>query len=85
MQTKLHEAASLSSKASYAVRLLPTMLGMEGKRDYLVLFQNNAEIRATGGIPGAFATMSANHGTHLLGRAGKRVDHRSCSTGRCCR
>ena len=70
MQTKLHEAASLSSKASYAVRLLPTMLGADGKRDYLVLFQNNAEIRATGGIPGAFATMSADRGRISLGAQG---------------
>jgi hypothetical protein len=74
MQTKLAEAASLSSKASYAVRLLPTMLGADGKRTYLVLFQNNAEIRATGGIPGAFATMTANRGRISLGTQGSASD-----------
>jgi hypothetical protein len=70
MQDKLADAASLSSKASYAVRLLPTMLGADGPRDYLVLFQNNAEVRATGGIPGAWAIMSAENGRITLGEQG---------------
>jgi hypothetical protein len=74
MQSKLAEAASLSSKASYAVRLLPTMLGADGERTYLILFQNNAEIRATGGIPGAFATMTANRGRISLGTQGSSSD-----------
>lgn len=70
MQTKLAEAASLSSKASYAVRLLPSMLGAEGRRDYAVLFQNNAEVRATGGIPGSYALMSARKGRIDMGAQG---------------
>ena len=74
MQRKLKEAASLSSKASYAVRLLPDMLGQHGKRHYLVLFQNNAEVRATGGIPGAFAVMTADHGRIGLGAQGSATD-----------
>ena len=48
LETKLAEAAALTDKASRAVQLLPPMLGAEEKRTYLVLFQNNAEIRATG-------------------------------------
>ncbi|MGH3370707.1 MAG: DUF4012 domain-containing protein, partial [Nocardioidaceae bacterium] len=55
MQRNLARAATLSAKASYAVRLLPPMLGADEPRSYLLLFQNNAEVRATGGIPGAFA------------------------------
>ena len=74
MQDKLGEAASLSSKASYALRLLPTMLGAEGPRTYLVLFQNNAEVRATGGIPGAFATITADDGRIALGAQGSAAD-----------
>ena len=62
MQYKLGEAASLSDRASRAVQLLPSMLGAGGKRTYLLLFQNNAEVRATGGIPGSFATVVAEDG-----------------------
>lgn len=74
MQTKLAEAASLSSKASYALRLLPSMLGADEERTYLVLFQNNAEVRATGGIPGAWATMTARDGHITLGEQGSAGD-----------
>ncbi|QNN53946.1 DUF4012 domain-containing protein [Nocardioides mesophilus] len=70
LQDKLQEAASLSKRASLAVRLLPPMLGAEGRRDYLMLFQNNAEVRATGGIPGAFAVVTADHGRITLGKQG---------------
>ena len=58
----------LADRASRAVRLLPPMLGGDGRRTYLFLFQNNAEVRATGGIPGAFATMTADDGKLTLGR-----------------
>lgn len=74
LKQKLSDAATLSSRASYAVRLLPPMLGADGPRTYLVLFQNNAEIRATGGIPGALAVMRADHGRISLVRQGTASD-----------
>ena len=70
LQTKLAQATELSDRASRAVRLLPDMLGGHGKRTYLLMFQNNAEIRATGGIPGAFAEITADHGRIRLGAQG---------------
>jgi hypothetical protein len=39
------------------------MLGATGPRTYLALFQNPAEIRATGGMPGAYLVIAADHGT----------------------
>lgn len=45
-----------------AVALLPAMLGNGGPRDYLILFQNPAELRASGGIPGALALLHADNG-----------------------
>jgi len=45
-----------------AVTILPAMMGDEGPRKYLVLFQNNAELRATGGLPGAMALIETNNG-----------------------
>ena len=68
LQTRIADATDLADRASRAVRLLPPMLGGSGRRTYLFLFQNNAEVRATGGIPGAFATITADHGKLTLGR-----------------
>src|SRR5690606_8928238 len=48
-----------------AEEYLPTILsilGDGGERTYALLFQNNAEIRATGGNPGAGAIMTINDG-----------------------
>ncbi len=70
LQANLAEAAELSDRAARAVQLLPPMLGADGRRTYLMLFQNNAEIRSTGGIPGSFATLVADHGTLSLGEQG---------------
>ena len=39
-------------------RLLPPMLGSDGPRTYLVVFQNPAELRATGGIFGSYALVT---------------------------
>ncbi|MDT0185090.1 DUF4012 domain-containing protein [Microbacterium sp. ARD31] len=49
-----------------ADKYLPTLLdvaGADGKRTYLVIFQNNAEIRATGGNPAASMIMTFTDGT----------------------
>src|SRR5450631_3047430 len=53
--------SSLKS-ADLAVRILPTMLGSGGPKRYFLAFQNEAEARGTGGLPGAFAIVQANHG-----------------------
>lgn len=45
-----------------AVDLLPKMLGQAGERRYLLVFQNNAEARASGGMPGMVALLHANEG-----------------------
>ena len=70
LQRELTEAASLSDRVSRALRLLPPMLGDEERRSYLLLFQNNAELRATGGIPGSFAIVHARDGRITLGAQG---------------
>lgn len=62
LSEQLDRASMLTERASYAVRLLPPMLGADGPRTHLLLFQNNAEIRATGGIPGAVAVVRARNG-----------------------
>ena len=66
LRSKITDAGALADQASRAVRLLPPMMGADGRRNYLFAFQNNAEVRATGGIPGSFALISANHGKVTL-------------------
>lgn len=48
--------------ASDAASLAPAMLGSDKPRHYLLLVQNNAESRATGGIPGALVVLTADKG-----------------------
>lgn len=50
------------STAADTSRILPAMMGTDGPRNYLVLIQNNAEIRATGGLPGSLAVLHVEDG-----------------------
>lgn len=50
------------ASAQTATEVAPTMLGADGPRDYLVIFQNNAEIRSTGGLPGSWSLVHADDG-----------------------
>ena len=46
---------------------LPYLLGADGPRTYLIIAQNNAEIRATGGFAGAWGTLTITNGQLSLG------------------
>lgn len=59
---KLDQAAAVTGAGARVARLLPPMLGSQGARTYLVVFQNLAEVRATGGIFGSFAAVRVDHG-----------------------
>ncbi|MFC9350469.1 DUF4012 domain-containing protein [Arthrobacter sp. NPDC057013] len=48
-------------------QVAPEMLGAEGPRSYLLMIQNNAEVRASGGIPGALAELTLDEGRLTLG------------------
>jgi hypothetical protein len=62
----LDEASVSIDAIDGAAQLIPAMLGNDGPRDYLVLFQNNAELRSTGGIPGAMALVHTDGGSMAL-------------------
>lgn len=62
LTTRLTDAHVVTKRVSLAAQLLPSMLGQDGPRTYLLMFQNNAEVRATGGIPGALAVITADDG-----------------------
>lgn len=48
--------------ASTALEVLPKALGSEGPRNYLLLFQNNAEARGTGGNPASLLLLNVTDG-----------------------
>jgi Protein of unknown function (DUF4012) len=48
--------------ALLSARILPPMLGRDGPKRYFVAFQNEAESRGTGGLPGAFGIAEARNG-----------------------
>jgi hypothetical protein len=58
----LQKAERLAGPAGQAMALLPPMLGAGGPRTYLLMFQNLAEVRASGGMPGSFIVIQANQG-----------------------
>jgi len=64
--TQLTEAVTavrpLLGGASEIIGVLPAALGADAPRNYLLVFQNNAESRSTGGIPAAFALVTADKG-----------------------
>src|SRR5918996_6215711 len=70
IQEYLDALAPTVHTAARATRLLPAMLGADEPRTYLVLFQNTAEMRATGGIAGAFAVIRAEDGRLAMAHQG---------------
>ena len=54
--------------------LAPGMLGAEGPRRYLMVFQNTAEARGTGGIIGAYGVLEARQGQLRVVRVGPNTD-----------
>lgn len=76
---QVSDAASALAAADTAVQVLPDMLGVDGARDYLMVFQNNAEARATGGLPGAVSIIRADDGAvrmtrQVAGNSFARID-----------
>lgn len=61
-------AADLLGSTDRALQVMPTMLGADGPRSYLLVFQNNAEVRAGGGLPGSASLLTAVDGRIELTR-----------------
>ncbi len=70
VQRRVADAHSTVGAGAKAAHLIPDMLGGSGRRSYILAFQNNAEIRSTGGLPGAYAIVRANNGNVRLGAQG---------------
>lgn len=74
IQLKIASAQSAAVTSRSAARLMPSMLGAKTTRRYLLLIQNNAEIRPTGGIAGSFAVLKAAKGKLSMGEQGSIQD-----------
>lgn len=76
---RVDDAEHAMRSADTALAVLPEMLGDGTSRHYLLVFQNNAEIRATGGLPGAVSLVQADDGAVELTRqvAANSFGHRS--------
>lgn len=66
VQDGLDRAASVMRVADQVAGLVPSMLGADGPRTYLVMSLNSAELRAAGGIVGAVAELHAENGSISL-------------------
>jgi hypothetical protein len=63
----LDQVAPALDTADKVVPLLAPALGSEGPRKYVVMFQNNAEVRALGGAALSFAPVTVDNGAISLG------------------
>ena len=59
---QLARADREAQHAAAAARLAPAIFGADGDRNYLLVVQNNAESRATGGFIGSYALITAHDG-----------------------
>ena len=59
------------------IKIAPSALGTERPMKYLVVFQNSAEARGTGGIIGAYAYVQISRGKITILREGSNVDLKS--------
>lgn len=62
----VQQVAQGADALARATALMPPMLGADGPRSYLIVFQNNAEWRSLGGIVGATALMTTDGGRMSL-------------------
>lgn len=74
MRGAVTEAATVVGGLHGAALLLPSMLGGEGPRNYVVAMQNNAELRSSGGIIGSIALIHAENGQISLVRQASTRD-----------
>jgi len=75
LRSVVSEVADGVGSINRALLIAPAMLGSEGPRSYLVLFQNPAELRSTGGISGAVALLRTEAGQMSLASQVSSTDY----------
>ncbi|WP_238449590.1 DUF4012 domain-containing protein [Micromonospora sp. 4G55] len=74
LRAEIDRLAGLTGAADQGARVLPSLLGADGRRTYLLVSQNPAELRATGGMFGAYAVIRADNGRVEMVTQGAAVD-----------
>jgi hypothetical protein len=74
LKDEVERARAASTATATAFDLMPQMLGQDGPRDYLLIIQNPAELRSTGGLPGSLAVLHAEKGKVTMGWQGSAGD-----------
>jgi hypothetical protein len=74
IETELVQITGEARRSAAAARLAPAIFGGEGQRNYLLLVQNNAELRATGGLIGNWGLLTAVDGDVSVGRLQRASD-----------
>ena len=74
LQAQVERARSAAAASTRAFTLLPAMLGGEQPRTYLLVIQNPAELRSTGGLPGSLALLHTEGGRVTMGWQGSPGD-----------
>jgi hypothetical protein len=74
LQTQVGRARSAATASANAFELLPDMLGKQQPRTYLLMIQNPAELRSTGGLPGSLSLLHAEDGKVTMGWQGSASD-----------
>ncbi|MEV4490893.1 DUF4012 domain-containing protein [Micromonospora coxensis] len=76
LRAEVDRLAGLLSGVTKGAQLLPALLGADGARTYLLVSQNLSELRATGGMFGAYAVVRARDGRLDLVKQGTAADLR---------
>ena len=63
---QLPKLKSLMIDMKRALDIIPSMMGSDGKRRYFLAVQNNAELRATGGLIGNYGIITVDNGKFSL-------------------
>lgn len=67
LETLVGSSRSTLGSVYRAARIMPDLLGGDGPRRYLLVFENNAELRSTGGLAGSVSVVVADHGSvHIV-------------------
>lgn len=73
-KTKFSEINALFQQGASIAPIMGTLLGVNGDRNYMIAAQNSAEIRSTGGFPGAVGNISISNGKIEMGEFGTPYD-----------
>ncbi len=73
-RVELDKQSSRSETVVQMAKILPAILGADGPRRYFLAFQNNAELRGSGGFMGNWGELIADRGRVRIVRFGRQDD-----------